>query len=194
MQSLISKNVIRKRRAVLLKKLHSAAFIGAFVITPLLAAPAILAAPTLSYKSGHAQNHPVTLTGTVIKVDSNQRFDIRAGEKTYTVKTAVGLPRSVRKGDAVRVSGRKVGNSIDHARVEILRSASNEYHEESFTGIITKIHSDRRFDIRINGKIFNVTTAGQLPRYLKRGDKVRITGRKSGGNDITNAKVIRLNN
>jgi hypothetical protein len=169
------------------------AFVGALAITPLLAASAIMAAPALNYKSGHTQNHPVTFTGMVIKVDSNQRFDIRVGQKTYSVKTAVGLPRSVKKGDLVRVSGRKKANFIDHARVEILRSASSKYQNESFTGIITTINSDRRFDLRINGKIFHVTAAGQLPRYLKRGDKVRITGRKSGGN-ITNAQVVRLNN
>jgi membrane protein implicated in regulation of membrane protease activity len=185
-----------KHKTQLFKKVISAAFAGAFVVTPMMMrTPSILAAPNpMHSKNDHSQKHYETFTGSVIKTDSNQRFDIRVGRKTYNIKTAARLPYNLQKGDIVRVSGQRSDNNINYARVEILRKTTkdNGHLDESFTGIITKISSDRRFDIRINGKIFNAYTAGRLPSYLKRGDKVRITGRRSGSNDINNARVVKL--
>lgn len=186
-----------RRKTPFFKKVIRAALASAFVITPIMmSTPAVLAVPTPAYhKNDHGQKHPETFTGSVIKFYSNQQFDIRAGRKTYSVKTAISLPYSLAKGDIVRVSGQRSGNVINKAHVEILRKTSrkNGYQDESFTGIITKINSDRRFDIRINGNIFHVNTADRLPRDLKRGDKVRITGRRLG-NDINNTRVAKLSN
>jgi len=187
-----------KRKTPLFNMVINATFASAFVVTLIMMRPpAILAIPASAFhKNGHSQKHPETFIGSVIKLYSNQQFDIRAGRNTYNVKTAIRLPYSLDKGDIVRVSGQKSGNVINKAHVEILRKTSrnNDYQDESFTGIITKINSDRKINIRINGKIFNVNMAGHLPNYLKRGDKVRVTGRRSGSNDINNARVVRLSN
>lgn len=58
-----------------------------------------------------------------------------------------------------------------------------------YFGVVTRVHSDRNFDIRINGETFNVYTDYRLPRGLTEGDTVRVSGNRVGKNDIRNATV-----
>ena len=63
---------------------------------------------------------------------------------------------------------------------------NNSYRTTS--GVVTNLRNDREFDVRIGGKIYNVT-ASSGTRGLSRGDEVRIYGQRYGDNDIRNANV-----
>ena len=137
-----------------------------------------------------------TFTGTVIQSMSDERFDVRVEDMILKVKTAYRMPRRLDNGDVVRVVGERSGDkSIERARVEVIQRAkdNDRNRDESFTGVITKIKSDRRFEFRVDRKTFDVYTADRLSRYLKEGDVVRVTGRRSGNSDINNARVVELN-
>lgn len=64
---------------------------------------------------------------------------------------------------------------------------------ETFTGTVTKVDSSRRFDIRADGKNYNVFLNSGT-RRLDRGDVVRVYGERSGSNDIRNASVTIIRN
>ena len=62
-------------------------------------------------------------------------------------------------------------------------------HFETFTGTVTKVDSDRHFDIRVNGHTYNVELAGRAPRHFDRGEGGRVYGHRSGINNIINGRV-----
>ena len=68
----------------------------------------------------------------------------------------------------------------------------NEYR--SYTGVVTNTRSGDKFDVRIDGKTYNVYLSGRRPRGLDRNDVVRVYGKRVGSNDIRNASVRILRN
>lgn len=137
-----------------------------------------------------------TFTGRVSNIESDQRFDLVIGGTTYNVITSSRFPRDLEEGDQVRVYGRRFGaNDISNARVSIINNNDdNENDFRTFTGRVSNIESDKRFDLVINGKTYNVMTSGRFPRSLNEDDRVRVYGRRSGANDIINATVSILDN
>jgi hypothetical protein len=63
----------------------------------------------------------------------------------------------------------------------------NDYR--SYSGTVTRVRGSRDFDIRANGRTYNVSTDSRLPRGLDRGDTVRVYGERAGDNNIKNARV-----
>jgi hypothetical protein len=64
----------------------------------------------------------------------------------------------------------------------------------SFTGTVTNVESSSKFDMRFDGKTYNVYVSGQLPRRLNRNDRVSVYGYRYGNNDIRNARVTIVRN
>jgi len=78
----------------------------------------------------------------------------------------------------------------------ILDSSRDNYRYDdygpfrTFEGIVTNIHyGDNEFDIRIDGRTYNVYPVRDLPYRLNEGDIVRVYGQRYGNNDIRNSNV-----
>lgn len=64
-----------------------------------------------------------TFTGTVDGVDSNSKFELRSGGRTYDVYVSGRLPRGLDRHDVVRVYGYRYGNNdIRNAHVTVIRN------------------------------------------------------------------------
>ena len=68
------------------------------------------------------------------------------------------------------------------------------YGQQSFTGVVTDVHSATSFDIRVGGDTYNVYLTSRAPRYLNVGDVVRVYGERANKNDIRGNSVTILNN
>ena len=71
---------------------------------------------------------------------------------------------------------------------------NNNRNNATYTGTVTNVRAGNSFDLRANGRTYNVYTPSGVPRGLSRGDEVRVYGRLSGDNDIRNASVSILTN
>lgn len=130
-------------------------------------------------------NNARSYTGRVSKVDSDQRFDLVIGNTTYNVITSSRLPRRLNVNDRVRVYGRRTGNNdITNATVAVINNNGNNGNNNgisTFTGRVSNVKSDKRFDLVVNGTTYNVMTSSRLPRRLDEDDEVRVYGRRTGG-------------
>lgn len=142
-----------------------------------------------------------TFVGRVTNIESNQRFDILVGNILYNVKPSSTIPRQLKKGDEVQVYGLRSGtNDIINANVRYLRGGDigggrgnwGQQGYQTFTGRVTNIESEQRFDIMVGGTLYNVKPSSPISRRLNRGDMVRVYGLRSGTNDIINANVVIL--
>lgn len=98
--------------------------------------------------------------------------------------------RNNRSNRNPRYNSRDNRNNSRNNRNQRYNSRDNRYNRaQVFHGAVTKIKGNRTFDIRVNGKIYNVTTSGSMPRNLRRNDQVRVEGVRYGSNDINNARV-----
>lgn len=140
-----------------------------------------------------------TFSGVVTNVRSGTSFDLRANGRTYNVHTSSGVPRGLSRGDKVSVYGRLYGdNDIRNATVRITDNSRNDPRRDdrddngsngsyrSYSGVVTSVRNSREFDVRIDGRIYNVYT-DSATSGLTQGDEVRIYGRLVGNNDIRNA-------
>ncbi len=140
-----------------------------------------------------------TYVGEVTNIKNSREFDARVNGRTYNVISDNTL-RDLRRGDRVSVYGTRSGdNDIRDARVTVTRDRFNDDRDRSdnrdiygsfrtYNGIVTDVRSSREFDVRVDGRTYNVT-ADDATRGLNRGDEVRIYGRNYGANDIRNANV-----
>lgn len=95
-----------------------------------------------------------------------------------------------KKNNRNRRNNRNVHNQRNNRNNRRNDQWNNRYNRsQEFYGPVTKIKGNRDFDIRANGRIYNVTTSGRLPNNLRRNDQVRVQGIRSGTNDIVNARV-----
>ena len=69
------------------------------------------------------------------------------------------------------------------------RNPRNNRNKATYSGTVTNVRAGNSFDLRANGRTYNVYTASALPRGLSKGDKVSVYGRPYGDNDIRNATV-----
>ena len=143
-----------------------------------------------------------TFRGTVVDIETNQRFDIDVNGRIYNVIASTRLPRRLNEGDEVRVYGRRSGdNNIVNATVVIINNDGDDDNDNNdnngyrtYTGRVEDVDSDQRFELDVNGTNYDVLTSSRLPRGLDEGDTVRVYGRRSGDNNITNATVSILDN
>ncbi len=63
----------------------------------------------------------------------------------------------------------------------------------SYTGTVTKVHNSRQFDLRANGRTYNVHL-NSSERRIDRGDIVRVYGERKYNNDIRNASASIIRN
>ncbi len=69
------------------------------------------------------------------------------------------------------------------------RDERNNRDSASFGGTVTNVRSGNSFDLRANGRTYNIYTSSSIPRGLSKGDEVSVYGRPYGDNDIRNATV-----
>jgi len=74
------------------------------------------------------------------------------------------------------------------------RDKNRHEQYQTFVGVVTKVESPSKFDLRLNGKTYNVYVSGRISRRLNRNDRVSVYGYRYGNNDIRNAKVTILRN
>ena len=84
-------------------------------------------------------------------------------------------------------------NDRDYRDRYDLNSANNR-NNATYTGTVTNVRAGNSFDLRANGRTYNVYTPSGVPRGLSEGDTVRVSGRPYGDNDIRNASISILNN
>jgi len=161
--------------------------------------PSVFRADSVQILTNQNNNNNRSYTGRVTNVDSDQRFDLTIDGTTYNVITSSRLPRRLNKGDQVRVFGRRSGdNDIINATVVVINNNGNNYNNynnfRTYTGRVTNVDSDQRFDLNVDGTTYNVISTTRLPRRLNEGDQVRVFGRPIGDNDISSASVVVINN
>jgi len=65
---------------------------------------------------------------------------------------------------------------------------------QTFVGVVTNVESASKFELRSNGRAYDVYVSGRLSRRLDRNDRVSVYGYRYGNNDIRNANVEILRN
>lgn len=156
-------------------------------------------------RSYNNRNRYQTITGVVTQNYRGSQFNLRMSNgRTIRVDANRHAPRDLNNGDQVRVYGRYTNNVFSASSIAVTRRYRNDHRYNdryndrysnrnndyrSYAGVITKINSKRQFDIRVDGKTYNVTLSGNAPRGLDRNDYVRVYGKRSGNNDIKNASV-----
>ena len=156
------------------------------------------------YERDHSSNNnrtAISLSGTVTNVRTGSSFDLRTNSRTYTVYTSASLPRGLSRGDQVQVSGRAYSsNDIRNASVRITSNNrpnvrpttrpnnGNGQNYRNYSGTVSAVRNDREFDVRIDGKTYNVYAVSGT-RNLNKNDEVRVYGTRFGDNDIRNARV-----
>lgn len=213
-----TQHVVQKR---VLKALLAAACIASLSIAA-QAAPPDHAPAYGSRNNGHrndrGQGHNnrdrstyQTFTGQVSNV-RGQQFDLRVGGTTYNVYASSRLPSGLDQNDSVRVYGQRSGNNdIRNANVSIIGNNNgnrwdNNGHRwgnnngnnrwgnyQTFTGTVTDVESNSKFEVRVGGNTYDVYPSGTA-RRVDEGDIVRIYGRRYGNNDIRNANVVVVRN
>lgn len=83
---------------------------------------------------------------------------------------------------------------FDHNPIELRGNGFRPTNRQVFTGTVIKERADNLFNMKYNGKTYNVYTVGRTPRRLNAGDLVRVTGKRVGDNDIRRATVEILRN
>ena len=87
---------------------------------------------------------------------------------------------------------RKKDRHNDRRRDDRWNKGRNDYR--TLTGTVTRVQGSNRFDLRADGRTYNVHSSSRLPRGLDRNDVVRVYGMRSGNNDIRNARVTIIRN
>ena len=185
------------------KKMLKVSMAAAVAAAPVIAGTTTAEAAPRSYSRTtvyRSETVYLTVTGKVTSVESNSRFNIKVGNTEYDVYLSTNAPRRLDRGDVVRVYGRRYGNNdIRNASVAIITNTpgngSTQWGDfQTFTGRVTSVESNSRFNIEVGNTDYNVYLSTSAPRRLDRGDVVRVYGRRYGNNDIRNASVAIIAN
>jgi membrane protein implicated in regulation of membrane protease activity len=161
------------------------------IILSVLGASALTVAPLQGLPAAHADKAR-SFDGTVTRLTSDRQFDIKSNGKTYNVYLDSDAPRGLSVEDEVRVYGFRFGdNDIRNASVQITQGRRSS--KDEFEGQMVNWRDDSSFDIRVNGKIYNVYMNHRAPRRLSNGDTIRVRGTRYGDNDIRDAEVTSIN-
>ncbi len=168
------------------------------------------------YKDNDHNNNYRTITGVVTRDRRGDEFNLRMSNgRIIRVDANRREPRRLSEGDRVRIYGHYVNNVFSARNIVITdnrnrndrdrydRNDRDRYDRDrydrnndyrSYTGVVTNVRSDSKFDIRADGTTYNVTLSKNAPRRLDRNDYVRVYGMRSGENNINNASVSILRN
>lgn len=161
------------------------------ILLSVLGASALTVAPLQGIPAAHA-DRAQTFDGTVTRLNSDRQFDIKSNGKTYNVYLDSDAPRGLSVEDEVRVYGFRFGdNDIRNASVQITQGRRSS--KDEFDGQMVNWRDDSSFDIRVNGKVYNVYMNHRAPRRLANGDTIRVRGTRYGDNDIRDAEVTSIN-
>ena len=126
--------------------------------------------------------------GVVTRVDNSREFEVRIDGRTYRVSSDAAL-RNLNRGDEVRIYGRRDGNDeIRNADVRVTRQNYDNGQRVTLKGVVTRVHSDRDFDIVVDRQTYNVRTDSATSN-LNRGDEVRVYGQLFDGGDVRSANA-----
>ena len=191
-----------KNKTVALKKLLNVALVGTFAFSPALMNSAVMAdsprhaSVSVNRGNDHRKDRKEMLafTGTVAWVTSHSRFTVRVDGREYNVALSGLAPRGLNQNDRVRVYGYLSGkNDIRDATVIILSNIPGNSQPgqryQTFVGVVAKVKSDSEFNMRFDGKTYNVYLSGPVPHRLNRNDRVRVYGYRYGNDDIRNASA-----
>ena len=153
--------------------LLSVALLGTFATAPLLTPTAQAKPPKYAPAYGYRNKDK--------KDKKDKRRDDRRDERRDD-------RREDRRDDRDRYDRDRYDNDRDY-RDRYNRDQRNNRNNATYAGTVTNVRSGNSFDLRANGRTYNVYTASSLPRGLNRGDEVRVYGRPYGDNDIRNASV-----
>ena len=154
------------------------------------AAPGVQAAGAVVAKTAMA---PVTLKGTLIKVDSSTSFTINAAKKFILVKAdamtrlklgtkAVKKMSSLTPGDSLVVTGHQESGFVSATTVV----AETGMGLVSFTGTLSKIDSASSITVTVGKvhefvKLSATTHMSVKPSSLRVGDRLTVTGHQESG-------------
>ena len=147
--------------------LLSAALMGTFAIAPLMAPQAQADPPRNAPAYGRRDKDK--------KDKKDKKYDSRRDDKRD-------------RYDRDRYDRDRYDRDRDY-RDRYDRDSRNNRNNATFSGTVTNVRSGNSFDLRANGRTYNVYLSSSLPRGLNRGDEVRVYGRPYGDNDIRNASV-----
>jgi outer membrane lipoprotein SlyB len=143
-------------------------------------------------------NRDITLRGLVTRDLSGDSFTLRADNgRTYRV-VAQNEPRNLSNGDRVEVYGSIQNGTFYAARVSLLNDRDGGWNggypgnnqRIDFQGTALRVYSQYRLDVRgDNGRTYQVTSEDNFSNRINNGDRVRVAGVFTGGNDIRAEKV-----
>jgi hypothetical protein len=81
------------------------------------------------------------------------------------------------------------GRHDDHRRGD-----RDRRNYRTFTGTVEDVDSNSKFELRSDGRTYDVYVSGRLPRGLDKHDMVRVYGYRYGNNDIRDAHVTIIRN
>jgi len=172
-------------------------------ITKFIATGVLVAAPFLSvlptaeaqprWNQGRNNNNDwgrtvTTFEGTVTRDLYGDAFDVRT-DNGRIVQVRVGRyeePRSLNRGDYVRVTGQMRNGAFVASNIQFIRDTGNGNNngnwQNSITGVVTRDLAGKSFELRTdNGRTVHVNFGRyDEPRSLDRGDRVRVNGRYEG--------------
>ena len=161
------------------RTLLSVALLGAFAIAPLMAPTAQADPPPQAPAYGRrAKDKKIKSKKNDKRYDRRDRYD-RDDRRDDDRRD-----RDDRRDDYDRD---RYDRDRDY-RDRYDRDTRNRRNNTTLTGIVTDVRGNG-FDVRANGRIYNVYLSSALPRGLSRGDEVRVYGRPYGVNDIRNASA-----
>jgi len=159
---------------------------GALVAVPFLAVlPNVEAQPRWNNgNQGGWNNSQTTITGVVTRDLAGDYFELRT-DNNRTIRVNVGRydePRSLDRGDRVRVTGHSRNGVFTARNIEFIRDTGNGNWQNSLTGVVTRDLAGKSFELRTdNGRTVRVNLGRyQEPRSLDRGDRVRVIGQYEG--------------
>ena len=154
---------------------------------------------------------PRNYRGTVAILLPNNEFNARIDGRIYKIY-ALESTRDLRVGDPITIYGQMDrGVNIRGARVTVENYRDNNWRDtdrdnnwrpggydnsrdfDNYRGEVTDVRNNREFDVVMDGRTYNVYADNSTKR-LSRGDIVRVTGKRTGSNDIREAQVKILRN
>lgn len=175
------------------------------VLMVVIAVPVLGISPAAqAQRNRPARQRYITIVGDVTMSYSTmgklRRLEVHADGETYKVYPEDDTRLKVSLHDTVRVRGQLEGErNIREARVAILDWADNPatsagapQSDRLFEGEVTEITSDERFDLRVDGKTYNVFPINGVPRALRTRQIVQVRGWRYGNNDIRDAYITIL--
>ena len=147
------------------------------------------------------QGQNISVNGTVTTDLRGEVFEMRGTNGRNYIVVARNEPTRLSRSDLVHVQGRldTDGKTIIASRVVLQRDGNGSVNNNNWTngspinfnGVVTRIGSPYRLDVRANNQNFSVNSVNQLSTRVSVGDSVRIIGNNIG-NRVVRATQVQL--